>query len=414
MGSNIDRRALFDIIRRDREVEIAASADHDDLDEALADLARLEASNRRRLESGRALLRDALSYEQPGHRLRQVRESALRYEMPPPIPSNTTHREDESRRPELVTWGNFSTIPRAEERRSPPPQYMPTPPYAPGESAEQTPLPTPLAPASLIPLSTSSRDMPSLTTGFPPAWRYEDPRAALEEEARILSRGNPLMSRHGYMDDHPPLRRNRHRLDYDYENEHAPAMTINRVDGLGDRRRSFSPEEATWETLLTTIAPDERLPSTDSSFTSATISSSSRSSNSMSSSATLLTAPSSSSETLNAMSNICDDPTDSECSGSDDEVATVMRDGFHDGPSLVDPLHYTSSVRTRARRQSRQIDDTFERLRRRANQEIEYQQMQTMMARMDRHEPIPDEWWATAGLSRSVSGRVERTERERL
>ena len=331
--------------------------------------------------------------------------------MPPPLPSNTTHQEGESRRRELVTWGNFSTMARPEERRSPPPQYMPTPPYAPGDSAEQTPLPTPPAPASLVPLSTSPRDMPALTPGFPPAWRYEDPRA-LEEEARILSRGNPLISRAGYVNDHPPLRRNRHRIDYDYETDHAPAMTINHADGLGDRRRSFSPEEATWETLLTTIAPDERLPSTDSSFTSVTVSASSRSSNSLLSSATLLTAPSSSSETLNATSNICDDPTDSEYSESDDEVATVMRDGFHDGPSSLDPLRYNASVR--ARQESWQIDDTFERLRRRANQEIEYQQMQTMMARMDRHEPIPDEWWATAGLSRSVSGRVERTERERL
>lgn len=40
------------------------------------------------------------------------------------------------------------------------------------------------------------------------------------------------------------------------------------VDGLGDRRRSCTPEDYSWETLRTTITPDERLPSVDSSFAS--------------------------------------------------------------------------------------------------------------------------------------------------
>lgn len=47
------------------------------------------------------------------------------------------------------------------------------------------------------------------------------------------------------------------------------------LDGLGDRRRSFTPEDESWETLLTTITPDERLPSVHSSFTSTDIGSSS-------------------------------------------------------------------------------------------------------------------------------------------
>lgn len=44
------------------------------------------------------------------------------------------------------------------------------------------------------------------------------------------------------------------------------------VDGLGDRRRSYSPEDDFWATLRTTITPDEHLPSLNSSFTSADIS----------------------------------------------------------------------------------------------------------------------------------------------
>ena len=45
-------------------------------------------------------------------------------------------------------------------------------------------------------------------------------------------------------------------------------MVQEEVDGLGDRRRSPTPEDYSWETLRTTIAPDERLPSVHSSFTS--------------------------------------------------------------------------------------------------------------------------------------------------
>lgn len=39
-------------------------------------------------------------------------------------------------------------------------------------------------------------------------------------------------------------------------------------DGLGDRRRSLSPELVSWETMLTTITPDDQVPSTHSSFAS--------------------------------------------------------------------------------------------------------------------------------------------------
>ena len=44
------------------------------------------------------------------------------------------------------------------------------------------------------------------------------------------------------------------------------------LDGLGDRERSFSPDN--WDTMLTTIAPDDHLPTADSSFTSAVASAS--------------------------------------------------------------------------------------------------------------------------------------------
>ena len=106
------------------------------------------------------------------------------------------------------------------------------------------------------------------------------------------------------VDDLPPLRR----MDSQYEVRPVAARREFRrgqraragqdvLDGLGDRQRSFSPDDDTWETMLTTITPDERHPSAHSSFTTATASASSLSSNSATSSyGTRVTAPSTSTE----------------------------------------------------------------------------------------------------------------------
>lgn len=45
-------------------------------------------------------------------------------------------------------------------------------------------------------------------------------------------------------------------------------------DGLGDRQQSLSPEPVSWETMLTTITPDDQVPSTHSSFSSTDVSAS--------------------------------------------------------------------------------------------------------------------------------------------
>ncbi|KAI9752608.1 MAG: hypothetical protein M4579_005556 [Chaenotheca gracillima] len=120
-----------------------------------ADEAHTQASNRRRHESNRALLRDALSYE---------------------------------RQPNLL---DFDPI----------------------EGAFETPL---------------SGDDP-----IPPTRVEREAAAAVARPPRTRNLANPTL-----------------------------------VDGLGDRERSMSPDPS-WEPLLTTIPPDHRLPSNDSSFTSA-------------------------------------------------------------------------------------------------------------------------------------------------
>lgn len=72
---------------------------------------------------------------------------------------------------------------------------------------------------------------------------------------------------------------------------------VDTVDGLGDRARSVDAEEENWNTMLSTIAPDTRLPSASSSFASTAASLSFTGSNassrapSASSAATTITVP---------------------------------------------------------------------------------------------------------------------------
>lgn len=65
------------------------------------------------------------------------------------------------------------------------------------------------------------------------------------------------------LDSLPPLRRVGHR-------QVSNANLRSNVDGLGDRQRSPSDEGETdlWESMFTTVIPDQNLPSADSSFTS--------------------------------------------------------------------------------------------------------------------------------------------------
>ena len=72
----------------------------------------------------------------------------------------------------------------------------------------------------------------------------------------------------------PPLRRMSHHFSMPETNNLSSRDPLRHgnLDGLGDRERSLSPEAISWETMLTTITPDDRIPSTNSSFTSATTS----------------------------------------------------------------------------------------------------------------------------------------------
>ncbi|MCJ1352763.1 MAG: hypothetical protein MMC33_002747 [Icmadophila ericetorum] len=348
------RRSSLDILRRDRE-NASESIDRN-IEIHNADLARAEASNRRRMENGRALLRDALSYEHPGVRLRRSDtiisndSRALSYgisaseleEWRQDRLEEEDFIRDASRIHAHYPWPELTPPPPPREAREardprdpglhrdyiyPPPR--PSPP--PARSAGNTPPPDytrglpldPNHPARRSPLaySTSHRGAAPFTPGFAPAFgahsSYNIDRTLAREDELVSPPGGPR-----------PITILR---DYFASHSSSHPSGNTRLDGLGDRRRSFTPEENPWETLLTTIPADERLPSAESSFTSASASaaapggnSSSLSSNNSaaSSSATIPTAASSVSSAPATTIPICDlESTDSEdgCSETEDD-----------------------------------------------------------------------------------------------
>jgi len=328
-----DRRSLLEDIRGRDQSAPSSSSNPDDMPdlEAEADLAHSEASQRTRLESGRALLRDALSYERLGRRGRATRGNTL-------SEAQVAQDRDPPLGPDDIE--GLRTLSRSEDTRSPPPGYMPTPPYASGDISDR---PSPYV--HTPPLGTAR-----FTPRFAPAHRLhrEDEIRANLERDEVLTR---LAARMGemstagereYVAGHrAEINRMRSRnpaeLTLEYREAEAaylesvetrldlmrrmrerdlaelpPLHRMSRpfhdivratrghsrgnINGLGDRERSFSPDDDQWETMLTTIQPDERVPSAHSSFTSATASSSSLSSNAVSSFGTLATAPSLSTE----------------------------------------------------------------------------------------------------------------------
>ncbi|KAI9796909.1 MAG: hypothetical protein M1835_002750 [Candelina submexicana] len=402
-------RSLSDIVESDlanvAQDDARANSDF----ETDATNARASASNRRRLENGRALLRDALSYERPSQRMRAPL-SGLTYSMGAPLPPVPESRD-------YVRAGSEISRRASGRSASPTLRYMPTPPYTSGDAASTR--------RSRSPSLVSS----SLTPRFAPAYPTAEPTTSSARrhfgawEPRFDSRRN--ISRTPSVNDLPHLQRMISRSSADgpplgdIEHSHASRRLMANLDGLGDRERSFSPDDDAWDTLLTTITPDSHLPSTDSSFTSASASASASSlaSNSTSSSASLLTAPTSSSDNLEPFP-ICDNSSDSE--GSDTDTI-----GFEVGEPLTrsnlperDSHRYSPNVHGRGREAGRLVEDYFIGARRRAMERAdgdpELQQVHSILERLARREDIPDEWWAAAGLSRNLGRRSDRPDREHL
>ena len=326
----IDRRSLLhDNHQRDRIFEnhapshhtmdeiahLEAMLSHQDQSISLAaDVAHAEATNRGRMESGRARLRDALSYERQsaqfsGHgRLQQI-----------PADQGVAPPSAESPNNELGVT-----------RRLPAPRYVSTPPHTSRQLPDESP---PTFPAA-------SFRMAEYTPGFPPAhapagrlspaqrsfmisermtnlarlsnqirflratprFRNEPALEMLlsDVNSRIAQSSTDLSSEElstdtNFVDtltrhleslagpEHD--RRDRASIAPLLSSQPADQMSAGRedhpepltytfgrhdeVDGLGDRARSLSPDGVSWEILHSNIAPDERIPSTHTSFSSA-------------------------------------------------------------------------------------------------------------------------------------------------
>lgn len=220
----------------------------------------------RRRQAGEELLRDALEYARPGHRMRLMarspRTSALRFEVarPPrstasPVPEPEPEQESETE-PERS----------AEEQALLARPYMPSPPYSFRDTTSSRPRGT-AGHLGIVPAEP--------TPGFAPAQGvHRDNEERDSADRSTAPRDYTPPGESSWTASYPPLRRVGHLSP-------RPESRVSRYGGLGDRRRSVSSsssggEHDAWETLLTTMEPDAHLPSADSSFTSASASNSTR------------------------------------------------------------------------------------------------------------------------------------------
>ncbi|KAI9856654.1 MAG: hypothetical protein M1824_005351 [Vezdaea acicularis] len=200
---------------------------------------------------------------------------------------------------------------------------------------------------------------------------------------------------------------------------YSPVPTSSSVpaDGLGDRDRSISPDN--WETLLTTIPPDERAPSADSSFTSATATASASASH-LTSTVTSSSTPLTAASPVPAYMEDCelsDVSTDSASDiESETEIATLIRQSraYMNTRAGLSPIVPNGPPREHSRRHqpwqehprpNRSLWDNHQFLRYHVEVDAdapvhELADMQLLIHRLARREDIPDEWWAAAGLAR--------------
>lgn len=178
------------------------------------------------------------------------------------------------------------------------------------------------------------------------------------------------------------------------------------IDGLGDRQRSLSPdgerESDAWDTLLSTITPDANLPSTNTSFSSTFPSASdvTRHASSGRSAVSSQTQPSSLSSSRTGLLDPYPDhlhPCDYSSDDDEDTPVNYHRAAGSAGLPLSlrrsPGLHSTMSSHPPIPTISFSFSDSGD---------SDLQQMQAILDRLARREDIPDDWWAGAGLSRTM------------
>ncbi|KAJ5176340.1 uncharacterized protein N7482_002217 [Penicillium canariense] len=247
---------------------------------------------------------------------------------------------------------------------------------------------------------------PHLTPGFAPAVAYRTSSSPhpTSDSIRLPPLPLPFM-RPSESRPHPHDMPST--LLRDYRTGHASSRWSrdSTVDGLGDRQRSLSPdaerETDAWETLLSTITPDANFPSTDSSFSSNPTSAASRNGTSRNVGAYSQTLASSLGPSRAV--HLALDPypdTLHPCDFSSDDEDTPVSYHRIVGSSGI-PLSLRRSPGVHSTMSSHPpiptISFSFS-----DSGDSDLQQMQAILDRLARREDIPDDWWAGAGLSRTI------------
>jgi hypothetical protein len=174
------------------------------------------------------------------------------------------------------------------------------------------------------------------------------------------------------------------------------------IDGLGDRQRSLSPDTErgsdAWETLLSTITPDTTLPSTDTSFSSTSASATDPSRHQTSRTGTASQTQPSSRAVHLALDPYPDHLNPCDYSSDDEDTPVnyhrvLGSSGLPLSLRRSPGLHSTMSSHPPIPTISFSFSDSGD---------SDLQQMQAILDRLARREDIPDDWWAGAGLSRTM------------
>jgi hypothetical protein len=170
------------------------------------------------------------------------------------------------------------------------------------------------------------------------------------------------------------------------------ALRQARLDGLGDRDRSLSPENgAAWDTLLTSITPDPQPPSAGSSFASASAAAAASSSSG--------SGPASASTSMTSVDRGGDSPTLRDCD--------ILESGSNTEEEEEEDIYELQDInRIRGDRFWRTYADVVtsrDRAARNGGSDTDHlDSMHRIISRLASRDEIPDEWWAEAGLSRNL------------
>ncbi|KAH7356630.1 hypothetical protein BKA65DRAFT_534440 [Rhexocercosporidium sp. MPI-PUGE-AT-0058] len=333
----------------------------------------------RMVEQERMRMRDPLSFERQHPSNPDVDGPLM-----PPVPESRDYSVAEERHREIYRLRQVRQDLRRMARRHP----APTPPYTDSDLAFLARTDSPRLSSSLTPVLSPSHQPSTNDMDSPP-------RRPLEEaDFSFTARVHPYTDSIG----RPTLSERAQALNRTASNIERSRRLIRqvrqvRLDGLGDRDRSLSPDGgAAWETLLTSITPDPQPPSAGSSFasTSAAAAAASSSSGSGQSSASASASASTSMTSL-------DRNGEHECDVSDSGSNT------EDEEEDIYELQEISGSRGRGDRFWRTYADVVTaRADRAARQDGDLGGMHRIISRLARRDEIPQSWWASAGLSRNL------------